>query len=722
MLSSEFVFHAVWMLSVSRPCRSLVFELAPGGELFDPIADTKFWFEENVASRVMRQALEGLQYLHETHVVHRDLKPENILLQNKDYPNAQLKLIDFGLATRMSANQGPLRKHVGTPYYIAPEVLNKKYNESCDVWSMGVILYTICVAYPPFWGNTEAEIYARIKKGMYRFHGEEWNKRSDDVKDLVRNLLHLNADERITVKEALNHPWIVYEGEPNLPASSPRIIQLLRRWSAFPWLKRLHVLISSLGWEAPDQGTRERALWASLAGKADAQHITLQSLQESLDHISISAQRGSQVEPPVPHTVLGEDLTGTAVDAQEAAGGSLADLAASVGPKGSAWAVSPASEAARLLAAVDTGATGQVTFKEFRAWSCPRTVYLKADAIVRSFKFLDVDGDGYISADDLVAAARVLQRDLQQEEGAGKVNLEHFVFHIIKEATLMPNSVLSKGIVNPDPEWQDGVPPQFDGDVTQDRLKRQAEEDKRQSSSAAHTAAASSTYDGGATDIHGVPAEFFANSGPSSAPFPTKEPPSKQPATGASSPPDVHPGVHAGRNESAEQSSARRPPPSGSMSVQEEPQEPPGGEAQGPPREPTALFGRRTSSKLQVHPAPHDAEESTPTADAESKSTETTPASTPAPAAATQNKGGWRRTEGGGLKGGQASSATPPSGQNMRRMATQAPSTVRWDLPDVTIPLHLPTTDAFPCDSEGMPLISLGSFMRIVTGNEGCAY
>ena len=706
------------LLSGSCLClRSLVFELAPGGELFDPIADTKFWFEENVASRVMRQALEGLQYLHETRVVHRDLKPENILLQNKDYPNAQLKLIDFGLATKMSRDQGPLRKHVGTPYYIAPEVLNKKYSESCDVWSMGVILYTICVAYPPFWGNTEAEIYARIKKGMYRFHGDEWNKRSDDVKDLVRNLLHLNADERITVEGALNHPWIVYEGEPNLAISSPRIIQLLRRWSAFPWLKRLHVLIASLGWEAPDQGSRERSLWASLSGHADSQHITLNSLQESLDHISISAQRGSQVEPPVTATVMGSDLTGTAVDAQAAAGGNLADLVEAHGSRGPVWAVSPASEVARLLAAVDTGATGQVTFKEFRAWGCPRTVYLKAEAIVQSFKFLDADGDGFISADDLVAAAGSLQAELQQEVGAGRVNLEHFVFHIIKEATLMPNSVLSKGFVNRDPEWQEGVPAQFDGDTTQARLKEEAAAKKTAETKGASAAGVPGhgTSDE-PTDVNGVPAAFFANGGGArSAPFPVKG----GSKTAGSAPPDVLP-TNGSRIDSTEYGSARRPPPSGSESVAEEPHDAPPGGGPAASREPSvASFGRKGSSKLPVHPAPHTDDS---TAAAESKSAEPTPAAAPAPTAS--SKGGWRRTEGGGggLKGGHSDKAAATTGTNMRRMATQAPRTIRWDLPEAGVPLSLPTTEAFPSDKDGMPLISLGDFMRIVTGNEGCAF
>lgn len=105
-------------LHFPTPHHSLIFELAPGGELFDPIADTKFWFDEQLASRVMRQSFEGLKYLHQRRVVHRDLKPENILLDSKEYPTATLKLIDFGLATRMGEGDPPLRKHVGTPYYI----------------------------------------------------------------------------------------------------------------------------------------------------------------------------------------------------------------------------------------------------------------------------------------------------------------------------------------------------------------------------------------------------------------------------------------------------------------------------------------------------------------------------------------------------------------------------------------------------------------------------
>jgi calcium-dependent protein kinase len=131
----------------------IVTDICKGGELFDEITKNKF-FTENNAAQVMHALLRCLKYLHQEGIVHRDLKPENLLLEeHKNYE--QVKLIDFGTAKKFSQKDLPITQMVGTPYYIAPEVIKKSYDEKCDLWSAGVIMYIILSGQPPFGGRNE---------------------------------------------------------------------------------------------------------------------------------------------------------------------------------------------------------------------------------------------------------------------------------------------------------------------------------------------------------------------------------------------------------------------------------------------------------------------------------------------------------------------------------------------------------------------------------------
>lgn len=130
----------------------IVTEICKGGELFDEII-ARGKFTEKDAAVLMKQVLSCVNYCHKNHIVHRDLKPENILLeQNKDFD--QIKIIDFGTSLLFDSAKS-LDEKLGTPYYIAPEVLNKKYNEKCDIWSCGVIVYILLSGMPPFNGQSD---------------------------------------------------------------------------------------------------------------------------------------------------------------------------------------------------------------------------------------------------------------------------------------------------------------------------------------------------------------------------------------------------------------------------------------------------------------------------------------------------------------------------------------------------------------------------------------
>lgn len=674
--------------------RSLIFELAPGGELFEPIADTKFWFDEQMASRVMRQSLEGLRYLHERNIVHRDLKPENILLVSKDYANSTLKVIDFGLATQYDPADPPLRKHVGTPYYIAPEVLHKQYRESADVWSMGVIMFTIMCAYPPFWGNTEADIYSRIRKGMYRFQGAEWQRRSDDAKDMVRSLLQLDPAKRLNVHTALQHPWIVYEGEPHLPPTSPRIISLLRTWTSFPWLKRLHILLVAARWvRKAETVPRENQLWAGLTGSKDAKEITLGSLHDALQRIALQHPPSAvSISPPV----MGSEVTGRAVQGQEQ-GDDRQNL--STWPEGDpphcAWPRPPSSELGRLMAKLDTGACGAVSKAEFMAWACPRTQYLDSKNIIHSFKQLDVDGDGLISADDLVAVAHRLPT-FTGITPHRPYSLEHYVYHIVQEASLLPPAISLQGM--PMPDWQEGVPADMDAEVTARRLGGERADD---------TPRGGGSPPAPPSSVHATPpaqrsAQDPMPAAPSSAQGSRVAPHPRGKAAHGSPPGDgvSHPTGAAG----SRSDSGRRPPPSSSS------HEPP----TAAPEKARSMVSKGSwagTGKLAVHPAPA-AQARAPAvggwtmqdAGGDSKSDEAHDA--------TSDSSDGFRVGGGGLKGGAREEDTTPS----------TPPPLVWEGPRVASPTRLPGTIQLPTDQRGMPAIPMGTFLRIVTGGEQLAY
>ena len=185
----------------------IINELCTGGELFDKIVDVKH-FSELVACNIMRQLFSAVAYCHENGVIHRDLKPENILIENseeKDKDFFHIKVIDFGTCEILKKKK--LTEQIGTSFYIAPEVLKNGYNEKCDLWSCGVILYILLCGSPPFYGKNEKEIFRKILDGNFTFRHKIWNKISNEAKNLVLKLLQVNPTKRISAKEALEDVW-----------------------------------------------------------------------------------------------------------------------------------------------------------------------------------------------------------------------------------------------------------------------------------------------------------------------------------------------------------------------------------------------------------------------------------------------------------------------------------------------------------------------------------
>lgn len=183
----------------------LVMELVTGGELFDRIVE-KGSYTEKDASDLIRQILEAVDYMHSQGVVHRDLKPENLLYYSPD-EESKIMISDFGLSKM--EDSGIMATACGTPGYVAPEVLAQKpYGKAVDVWSIGVIAYILLCGYPPFYDESDANLFAQILKGEFEFDSPYWDEISDSAKDFIRHLICVDVERRYTCRQALAHPWI----------------------------------------------------------------------------------------------------------------------------------------------------------------------------------------------------------------------------------------------------------------------------------------------------------------------------------------------------------------------------------------------------------------------------------------------------------------------------------------------------------------------------------
>ncbi|XP_023345348.1 ribosomal protein S6 kinase 2 beta [Eurytemora carolleeae] len=197
--------------------KCLVFELMRGGELLDKIVRQKF-FSEREARAVMEKVTSVVKYLHQNGVVHRDLKPSNILYADDSGNPETIRICDFGFAKQLRADNGMLMTPCYTANYVAPEVLKKQgYDAACDVWSLGVLLYTMLAGQTPFAAgpqDTSEEILTRIGKGQYEINSGNWQSVSEDAKSLVRQMLELDPARRITTAQILSHPWLTSRNQP----------------------------------------------------------------------------------------------------------------------------------------------------------------------------------------------------------------------------------------------------------------------------------------------------------------------------------------------------------------------------------------------------------------------------------------------------------------------------------------------------------------------------
>ncbi|PIO69785.1 immunoglobulin I-set domain protein [Teladorsagia circumcincta] len=212
----------------------LIEEFVSGGELLDKIIEDDMLMSEDEAKDYMRQILQGLEHMHKNQIVHLDLKPENILLKSKN--STDLKLVDFGLSRKLDPKK-TVKLLFGTPEFCAPEVVNyEPVSFSTDMWSVGVITYVLLSGLSPFLGDTDEETLANVSAADWGFDDPVFDDVSDAAKDFICRLMCKDKRRRMTVKQALQHPWIAKTPKaPKLrgqltPQQKKKFMEL-RRWS-----------------------------------------------------------------------------------------------------------------------------------------------------------------------------------------------------------------------------------------------------------------------------------------------------------------------------------------------------------------------------------------------------------------------------------------------------------------------------------------------------------
>ena len=214
----------IYEFYISNSHYYIITEFCKEGELFSYIKNK---YSENQLAVLFYQVFSGLWYLHDNKILHRDIKLENIMISKKeiDINTGEelfwVKIIDFGTAKIFEKNKSE-NDVVGSSYYIAPEVLKQNYNEKCDTWSVGVILYMMLVGRAPFDGKDDEEIIFKINSADYNSKDSKLMSHSPEVRDLVNKLLQKDFNKRYSAKEALEHPWFQKYGGRNLYSNFKR--------------------------------------------------------------------------------------------------------------------------------------------------------------------------------------------------------------------------------------------------------------------------------------------------------------------------------------------------------------------------------------------------------------------------------------------------------------------------------------------------------------------
>ena len=325
----------------------MVEEYCSGGDLFDYIQKEKF-FTEKKAGIIFNQLLSAVNHLHKKNIVHRDIKPENIvLIETKDH-EVFIKLIDFGTSITIKGKN--LTQELGTIYYIAPEVFMNNYNQKADIWSSGIILYTMLCGHPPFCGNKENIIKSKILHSKLVFPSKEFKNVSVEAINYIKDLLSFNPDHRPTAEEALNNKWlrtITNQGNKKL---SDYIISNLIKFRSTVGLQKATV---------------------SFLTNQISINEEIKKLKEEFDKIDVNKDGEISKEELIKCLEVLYPLEEAKYRVEE------------------------------IFNEIDFNNDGSINFSEFLTVNIKKEKLLNEETLDNAFKMFDIDGNGYITIDEL---------------------------------------------------------------------------------------------------------------------------------------------------------------------------------------------------------------------------------------------------------------------------------------------------------------------------------
>lgn len=366
-------------------------ELCEGGAFFETLRESGN-LDESVAARLFKQIIGVVSYLHSRSICHRDLKPENFLVHRKSVvQHMHLKLIDFGTAKRYDLS--PMVTKICTPHYCAPEVLKPKlepYSEKVDVWSCGVMLFTMLSGRLPFYRENQVELLKLVKKGKYEFEPKHiWSTISKSAQELIAEILCLKVDERCTADQAFHHAWVhsalmrrksYRECDERI---SKHLVEGMHHFLTTNRLKRvaLRIIARQISDESIE---RLRSIFLSIDND-NSGSITIDEMTEAVSQLDVDDwSRAGMVE---------------------------------------------------IMCQLDPTGSGKVEYTEFLAASMSKQMYLKEDVCKAAFLRLDSDGDGVLTRRDL---GRLLSdRDGMRDAGLTGASLTELISeleHIMDEA------------------------------------------------------------------------------------------------------------------------------------------------------------------------------------------------------------------------------------------------------------------------------------------------
>jgi len=338
----------------------LIMEYCRGGELFDRIiakTEKGQQYTEKEAASLFKQIMSAINYCHKNGIVHRDLKPENLLFLSKS-ENSPIKVIDFGMSKRFDSSTKIMNERVGTAYYISPEVLKGKYDEKCDIWSAGVILYIIICGYPCFNGDTDDDIFKAILKGKIQFPSPEWDNISNDAKELIKKMC-CSPDKRLTAEQVLKEVWV----KDNAPNSNKAL---------------LPVMMDGIKEYAKSNKLRKAVLTYIASRLSDKE---IKKIKEIFQNIDTNNDGKLSLEELKKAVSLSGEFKMEYID--------------------------------EIFKSIDTDNSGNIEYTEFISASIEKNIYLNEEKLKDAFKLFDADGSGKISRAEI---AKILHLDKNSKE------------------------------------------------------------------------------------------------------------------------------------------------------------------------------------------------------------------------------------------------------------------------------------------------------------------